>query len=428
MLLFLRSRQLPKAVAFAIALLPIGLVGCSSSPTTIQLSTGSSSGYYYRLGQAISVSTKETVNLDIEVKESKGSLENLDQLLNGDIDVALMQLDVAEASMKAGDVRAIAVLAQEHIHLISRQPANQPQTKTTATATTLTELRGQTIAIGTPGSGIRFTAEQLLQASRLNQPGTIQTSDVGFSEALDLLSQGEVDAAFYVGRLGANQRLQDAFTTDPSLQLLSISPGLSNFLAIKNPGVYRPATIPEGIYGVLPSIPPKTLTSLTTPTVLVTRPETSAKMIRLITWSIVATARRYASFYPELQSGDPNALLRQGLFFIHPAAVDVYEQGDPRQVWVRYWENNSDLQAGIFLLVATSLAGMLLQYWRKQRSKYLLDRIHQHIIEINKLLTSSPQEALREIEELSQENRLQFIAGKIPDEIYAQLQQKTQTF
>jgi len=68
------------------------------------------------------------------------------------------------------------------------------------------------------------------------------------------------------------------------------------------------------------------------------------------------------------------------------------------------------------------------RYWRKQQSQHLVNRTHQRIIEINELLTQSPQEALREIEELSQDNRLQFIAGKIPDDVYAQIQQTTQTF
>jgi len=425
MRLFLQTLRLQKLVTVVIALFPLSLTGCSSVPETIQLSTGSLTGYYYRLGQAIKNSVEDTVSLNLEVKPSQGSLDNLQQLLEGETDVALVQLDVAEVKMKTGEIKAIAVLAEEHIHLISRQ-TTVPEAD--AEPVTLSDLNGKMIAIGTPGSGIRFTAEQLLKAARLDTPGNIQTSDVGFSEALDLLSQGKVDAAFYVGRLGANERLQEVFTNDPSLTLLSLSPSLANFLAIQNPGVYRTATIPEGIYGVFPNVPNQTLSSLTTPTVLITRPDVNSKAIRLMTWSLVATARRYATFYPELQSGDPNLLLRQGLFFVHPDAVDVYEHGDPRRVWVRYWENNNDLQAGLFLLVGTSIAGMVLRYWRQQRSQHLVDRTHQRIIEINKLLTQSPQEALREIEELSQDNRLQFIAGKIPDDVYAQVQQTTQTF
>jgi TRAP transporter TAXI family solute receptor len=418
---------LPNPSAIAIALLSFGLVGCNAVSEPIRLATGASTGYYYRLGQQIETSVENTVDLTIEVRESQGSIDNLQQLLEGNIDIALAQLDVVEESMKTGEVKAIAVLAQEHIHLIGRRPPTaENNADTDAAPVTLSDLSGQTLAIGPQGSGIRFTALQLLEAARLE--GKVQTNEASFSDALDLLSQGQVDAAFYVGRLGANERLREAFATDPDLTLLSISPGLSNFLAIRNPGVYHTTTIPEGIYGVFPNRPSQTLASLKTPTVLITRPDADPKAVRLITWSIVATARRYGAFYPELQSGDPNILLRQGLFFVHPDAIDVYESGDPRQAWVRYWENNSDLQAGIFLLLGTSAAGMLLQYWRKQRSRHLVARTNQRIIEINDLLNQSPQDALREIEELSQDNRLQFIAGKIPDEIYAQVQQKTQTF
>ncbi|NBD14941.1 MAG: TAXI family TRAP transporter solute-binding subunit [Cyanobacteria bacterium] len=425
MQLFFPTLGLPKLVTVAIALLPLSLSGCNSVSEPLKLSTGSPTGYYYRLGQVIEASVEDTVNLDLQVQESEGSLDNLQQLLEGEIDVALVQLDVAEAKMKTGEIKAIAVLAEEHIHLITRQTT---VAKADAEPVTLSDLNSKTIAIGTPGSGIRFTAEQLLQAARLDTPSSIQTNDVGFSEALDLLSQGQVDAAFYVGRLGANERLREAFASDPSLKLLSISSGLTNFLAMQKPGVYRAATIPEGIYGVFPNVPNQTVSSLTTPTVLITRPDANPKTVRLITWSLIATARRYATFYPELHSGDPNLLLRQGLFFVHPDAVDVYEHGDPRRVWVRYWENNSDLQAGLFLLVGTSVAGMVLRYWQKRQSQHLVDRTHQRIIEINERLTQSPQEALGEIEELSQDNRLQFIAGKIPDDVYAQVQQTTQTF
>ena len=426
MVLFSQVLQFPHSVVVALALLPLSMSGCGLASKPIGLSTGSPTGYYYRLGQSIEASVENTVSIDVDVLQSTGSQNNLQQLLNSDTDLALVQLDVAEESMKAGDVLAIAILAQEHIHLISRQTiGSSTKTGTNTEPATLSDLTGLTVAIGPPGSGIRFTATQLLDTALLDE--TVQINEAGFSDALDLLSQGQVDAAFYVGRLGANQSLREAFAANPDLTLLSISPSLANFLAIQNPGVYRAATIPEGVYGVVPSRPDRPLSSLSTPTVLVTRPDIAPKTIRLITWSIVATAHRYVSFYPELHSGDPNELLRQGLFFVHPDAVDVYEYGDPRQVWVRYWENNSDLQAGIFLLLGTSVAGMMLQYWRKMRSHRLSNKILQRTIEINQLLSQSPQEALREIEELSQDNRFQFIAGKIPDEVYAQVQQKTQT-
>ena len=210
--------------------------------------------------------------------------------------------------------------------------------------------------------------------------------------------------------------------------MLPLSPSLVNYLSTRNPGAYRIAAIPKGIYGVRPSIPESKLTTLTTPTVLITRPDKNARAVRLMTWSIVANARRYATFYPELQSGDPNVLLRQGLFQVHQNANQVYEDGDPRRAWIRYWENNSDLQAGIFLLVATSSLGVLLRRWRKQRAKHLISQTSDRISEISNMLNDKPQEAFYAVEELDRDNRYQFIAGKVSDEIYRQVQQRTQSF
>ncbi|MGB3671339.1 MAG: TAXI family TRAP transporter solute-binding subunit [Phormidesmis sp.] len=440
MLSLLRRIRRTTLVSLAIVTVPFGLVpfslvGCTPAPKTIRIATGSTTGYYYRLGQSIQISIEETVDLEVEVAESEGSLDNLQQLLDGETDIALVQLDVVQKSMKAGEVKAIAVLAQEHLHLISRQRATIPSGAVSGAASiptnsqdSIQDLRGKTLAVGTPGSGIRFTADELLKVSRMDAPGVIKINESSFSEALDLLSQDKIDGAFYVGRLGANNRLREAFTADAGLTLLPLSPGLVNFLTTQYPGVYQAASIPQGVYGVYPSIPETTIASLTTPTVLVTRTDANAETVRLITWSIVATARRYAPFYPELQLEDPNLRLRQGLFYIHPEAIKVYEQGDPREAWIRYWENNSDLQAGLFLLLGTSMAGMLLQYWRKQQSRRLLARTHESVADISQLLDQDPQAALREIEELSQENRLKFIAGKVPDDVYSLVQQKTQTF
>ncbi|MEO1621552.1 MAG: TAXI family TRAP transporter solute-binding subunit, partial [Cyanobacteria bacterium J06632_3] len=373
---------------------------------------------------------------NVDLIESKGSTENLKRLLAGEIDFALAQLDVAQAAMKSGDVKAISVLAQEHVHLIGHFPdegvngsADKVPGEDTDEEATLTDLVGQRVAIGAPGSGIRFTADQLLAAAWLSPAdGQISVNESGFSEALDLLKADEVDAAFYVGRLGASESVRGAFVDDPTLTLIPLSPSLVNFLATQSPGVYRAAVIPTGIYGVRPSIPDSKITTLTTPTVLITRPDVDEKAVRLMTWSIVDTARRYATFYPELQAGDPNVLLRQGLFYVHPSATQVYEEGDPRRAWIRYWENNSDLQAGLFLLVATSGIGVLLRRLRKRRSQHLINQTNTRISEISQTLRTRPQEALRSIEELDQDNRLQFIAGNVSDEVYNQLQQRTQSF
>ncbi len=409
-----RSWLSSRAVSIICLLLGVGLSSCNAAAPRLRLSTGSETGYYYRLGQQLEDSASSVVKLDLTVEPSKGSLDNLERLRNRQADFALVQLDVAAKAMEAGDVQAIAVLAQEHCHLLVRRGQTQ----------SLEQLGGKAIAIGTPGSGIRFTAEQILKAAQL----PVRASDAGLEQAIQQLAQQQLDAVFYVGRLGASAQLRQGFADTANLDLLSLPPSLINFLTIQQPGTYQASTIPIGIYRVNPPIPSQPITTLATPTVLVTRPDVKPKTIRLLTWSILATARRYASFYPELQTGSPEILLRQGLFYTHPAAMQVYETGDPRQAWVRYWDSNSDLQAGVVLLLASSIFGLALQQWRRRRSQTIINRTLTRITELAQALKQDPQEALREIEELSQDNRLQFIAGNVPDEIYAQVQHKTQTF
>ncbi|MBD2036175.1 hypothetical protein H6F76_14230 [Leptolyngbya sp. FACHB-321] len=113
---------------------------------------------------------------------------------------------------------------------------------------------------------------------------------------------------------------------------------------------------------------------------------------------------------------------------MHPAAQTVFEQGDPRAALIRYWENNGELQAGVFLVGTSSLVGLLFQRWRQARSLKLVTTTTNRINELQTLLAADPEQALRDIEALRQEHRLRFIDGAITSDMYEQLQQKTQTF
>lgn len=391
------------------------LTSCAGRPEQVTLSSGSAGGYYSRLGQEIVNSTNTTVGLTVQNLNSQGSQQNLQHLLNRQADFALLQLDIASQPMRQGRIQAVVILANEHIHVITQADSNLK---------TFADLQKKRVAIGTPGSGIRFTANQLVKAAKLN----IRSDASSLDAALKKLTTTQLDAAFYVGSLGASEQLRQQFAVNPALRIIGLPPGLVNYVTILDPGSYQPATIPSGTYNPNPAIPAINVPTLSTATVLVTRPDVSRQAVGLITWSILSNYRKYSQFYPELESGDAQSLLHKGLFYIHPAAQAVFAQGDPRDAWIRYWENNSDLQAGIFLLSGTSIAGLLLQRWRRQRSKKLVGTTLKRINELKALLPQNVQQALKGIEELSQEHRLKFVDGEVTTEVYEQVQQKTQMF
>lgn len=392
-----------------------GLSSCNVVARKVTLASGAAGGYYSRLSQQVKSSAEGSVGIAVQEVESQGSLQNLQRLLDRDVDFALVQLDVAGEAMQQGKVKAIALLANEYIHVITRRDTGVRQ---------FTDLQGKRVAVGTPGSGIRFTANRLLQAAKLR----VYADAANFDQAMDKLKNRQIDAVVYVGSLGASEKLRQSLSSNPSLQIAQVPANLVNYLTVRDPGFYRSAVIPIGTYNPLPAIPPENVQTLSTATVLVTRPEMNPQQVGLLTWAILDTSRQYTQFYPELQGTEAQTLLQQGLFYIHPAAAAVYQKGDPRNAWIRYWEENNDLQAGVFIILVTSGTGLLLQHWRRERSKKLVSTTTERIAELRSLLPHEAQQALKGIEELGQEHRVMFIDGLVTSDVYEQVQQKTQMF
>ncbi|HEY9736410.1 MAG TPA: TAXI family TRAP transporter solute-binding subunit, partial [Trichocoleus sp.] len=399
---------------WSVAALTLLLGGCSPRAQTVLLSGGVEGGFYHRLGDQISRSAQETVDLTVQNQPSQGSRQNLERLLNREVDFALVQLDVASQELREGKVLAVATLAQEGVHIVVWRDAGLQ---------TLDDLQGKRLAVGALGSGIRFTADRLLESTQLRY----EADESGFDDAWKRLKSRQIDALIYVGSVGASERLRQELGTNP-YDLVAVPEQVTNYLRLLNPGSYQMATVPQGVYSASPVVPSQPISTLATSTVLVTRPDVSRKTVGLVTWAILSDARTYALTYPELLEGNARDLLQRGLLYLHPAAAEVYENGDPRAALARYWRDNNDLQASVFLLGTTTVVGVLLRHWRKRQARKTLIATGDRINELRQLLPDHPQQALSGIEALSQEHRLRFIDGAISSEIYDQLQQKTRTF
>jgi TRAP transporter TAXI family solute receptor len=393
-----------------------GLSGCNRSPRSISISSGTPNGFYSRLAEKIGGSASQTVDLPVQNLSSEGSRQNLQRLLDRQTEFALVQLDVANDAMRQGKIQAVAILANEPLHIIVNK---------TAKIRSFSDLKNKRIGMGSEGSGIRFTSELLMKNAKL----TVREDGSSFEQAFRKLAKQQLDAMIYVGSTGASEKLRKQLVSNASFQLLPVPPELINYATSRDPGAYQIAEITKGTYSARPAIPNRNIQTLATSTVLVTRPDVSNETVGLFTWSILYNSRQLTPFYPDLQTGEARSLLQQGLFEIHPGAQLVYTQNaDPRDAWLRYIENNSDLQAGIVILVGTSSIGLLIQLWRRDRSKKLVTATLKRIGELKTLLPHNAQQALAGIDELSQEHRLMFIEGAVTSEVYEQVRQKTQTF
>ncbi|MGF1485774.1 MAG: TAXI family TRAP transporter solute-binding subunit [Prochloraceae cyanobacterium] len=394
----------------------ITLNSCVTNSQEITLTSGSGGSGYQRISEQISRSAAEVDRLEVlDRYNSQGSLQNLQRLLDKEVDFAIVQLDVASEAMKQGKVQTLLILTEEYIHIVTREDSE---------IKTFADLKGKRIAIGAEGSGIYFTAKRLFEATDLE----INEVAANFSDGLQQTIDNQVDAVVYVGPLGASEKVRNELDRASDLRFIAIAPSLVNYLEIRFPESYRPAQMPAGTYKALPELPEENLATISTPGALITRPDVSQDKVAVLTWSILSTFRQYYPFYAKLAKENDREVMYRGLIYSHPGALQVFENGDPRDAWLRYIQQNQPLQSGLIMLIGTSSIGFFLRWSRKKRSDNLIKANRQAILDMRASLDENPQKALGNVEALRQKYRLMLIDGVVSIEVYEQIERMTEVF
>lgn len=185
----------------------------------IKIVSGVMEGSYHRIANDI----KERVDeIDIEVIESGGSTFNYDELIASDASlISLMQYDVLiyknmENAKETNNIKILLPLDYEEIHLVAYKETG---------ITSLEDLEGKKVAIGSPEQGTNITAKLIKQQTGIEW----EDVEIGFNDAFVGLLVGTVDAFFFVGAV-------------PVTKLKDLSPEFSNLLnlvPIESPALDR---------------------------------------------------------------------------------------------------------------------------------------------------------------------------------------------
>ncbi|MFJ3933226.1 MULTISPECIES: TAXI family TRAP transporter solute-binding subunit [unclassified Streptomyces] len=209
-----RSRALAASVA---ALVVCGLLawwlvpfGRPSPSGELTFSTGSRSGVYQRYGVLLERALAEDMpDVRIELRTSEGSQQNLARLASGEADFTIATADAVATYRhqdlpEADRLRGCARLYDDYVHLIV--PRRSP-------VRSVADLRGRTVGVGEPGSGIRLVADRLMAAAGLDPTDDITPVPAGMDTMPAQLEGGELDAFFWSGGLptGSVQELSERF-------------------------------------------------------------------------------------------------------------------------------------------------------------------------------------------------------------------------
>lgn len=155
-------------------------------PSHLTLATGAPDGAYYAFGQRYRERMARE-GIDLAVRATVGSIENIRLLEAGAVDAAFVQGGTG-AGADAPDLRSLASLYFEPIWVFARADGS---------ITGLADLRGRRVAIDREGSGTRAVALQLLADSGIPEDAALLLP-LGGSEAAQALRDGAADAAVFV--------------------------------------------------------------------------------------------------------------------------------------------------------------------------------------------------------------------------------------
>ncbi|WP_421091207.1 TAXI family TRAP transporter solute-binding subunit [Pseudochrobactrum sp. MP213Fo] len=176
----------------------------AQSPSFFRIGTGGTAGTYYPIGGLIANAIsgngdKGVPGLVATAVSSNGSVANINAVMSGGLEAGFTQSDVAywaytgtglyDGKGKVEDLRLIATLYPETVHLVARKGAG---------IKSVADLKGKRVSLDEPGSGTIVDARIVLGAYGLTEKD-VKAEYLKPGPAGDRLKDGALDAYFFVG-------------------------------------------------------------------------------------------------------------------------------------------------------------------------------------------------------------------------------------
>lgn len=176
---------------------------------------------------------------------SRGSVDNVNAIVSGLRNSGFAQSDVAywaytgtgtmEGKEPAEDLRTIAALFEEHIHLVAL---------TDSGIDSVADLKGKRVSLDEPGSGTYVDANLILEANGLALEDVTAEALKG-GAASEALRNGKIDAFFVVAGYPTGSLVELASAAD--IKLVPID-GAGAEALVEKYGFFAASDIPEGAY------------------------------------------------------------------------------------------------------------------------------------------------------------------------------------
>lgn len=392
-----RFKIITCSIIFSIFVIGIIIYFASNRPKSEWIiMAGDRNGKYHEVSKALSEILREQEGLKIKIRTSSGSVENLDELLNGDADLALLQNDISSTET----VHSIITLYEEALHIIVKSDINSTR-----------QLKGKRIAMGKDGGGTESLALATLKLFGINK-NDFRLKRESLETSLEQLEKGDVDCVFVV--TGVGNAIISKYLKRGKLKFLSLGPNPFENLKLSYPFI-QSAVIPSEAYYTKSGIrlPSKTIPTIGTKVVLACDPKLSIEHAYEITRLIQTKKADLTKGHPLFaQISNPTENLLQHP--IHEGARLYYERERPN-----FFQEWADTIALIFSIIAVAWgAAKAMSKVYLQRLKESLDKFFDKVDKITSELISGVEldrakEIAKELHEIRRETTRKLIAEEL---------------
>ena len=223
-----------RTAVLMLAFIMLVMTGCSGTGKNIRFGAADIGGVYYSYASTFSQLAHEDMSdYSFETKATAGS------------DLGIVQADMlsdaynGKGTFKDGDYKkgykAVAALYTEVCQII---------VKSASGIETIDDLVGKTVSIGAAESGTEKNAEEILKVSGITEE-LVKTVNMDYSEAVDKLIAGEIDAMFITS--GIRTGIIEQLSKKCSIDVISIDEKCIEKMLTAYP-LYERYTIPADTY------------------------------------------------------------------------------------------------------------------------------------------------------------------------------------
>lgn len=313
-------------VALSLALVAsFGLGDAFAAPRYVTMGTGGVTGVYYPTGGAISKlvnAKRKEYNLRMTVESTGGSVFNVNALMNGDLEMGVIQSDIQYQALKGlGEwegkpqtkLRAMFAIHPEAVTILAASDKN---------IKSVADMKGKIVNIGAPGTGQRVNSLDLFKTAGIDAEKDLKTEGLKPAEAAGMLQDGRIDAYFYtVGH--PNGSIKEAVAGTRKVSFVPVAADMVQKLVAEQP-YYAPAMIPVAAY---PGVENKEdVPTFGVKATICTSADVPEDVVYIVTKEVFTNLEELRKLHPALDVLTKENML-QGLSApLHPGAAKYFKE------------------------------------------------------------------------------------------------------